>query len=169
MVSPVVSIIGAGVAGLACATELADRGVAVEVLERSARLGESACSWMAGGMLAPWCERATTDEIVARLGEPSIDWWRRHHPGTVSQGSLVLTPPRDAADLTRCAARTERYEWIDGDRIASLEPDLAGRFRRALFFADEAALPTGVRAMTNLAVDYLKSGGIATAKPAIKQ
>ena len=38
-----------------------------------------------------------------------------------------------------------------------------------LFFADEAALPTGVRAMTNLAVDYLKSGGIATAKPAIKQ
>ena len=37
-----------------------------------------------------------------------------------------------------------------------------------LFFADEAALPTGVRAMTNLAVDYLKSGGIATAKPAMK-
>ena len=38
-----------------------------------------------------------------------------------------------------------------------------------LFFADEAALPTGVRAMANLAVDYLKSGGIATAKPAMKQ
>ena len=38
-----------------------------------------------------------------------------------------------------------------------------------LFFADEAALPNGVRAMTNLAVDYLKSGGIATAKPAMKQ
>ncbi len=138
--SPVVTIIGAGVAGLACATELADRGVAVDLLERSGRVGEGACSWMAGGMLAPWCERATTDEIVARLGEPSIDWWRRHYPGTVSQGSLVLTPPRDAADLTRFAARTERYEWIDGDRIASLEPDLAGRFRRALFFADEAHL-----------------------------
>ena len=137
---PVVSIIGAGVAGLACATELADRGVTVEVLERGGRVGESACSWMAGGMLAPWCERATTDEIVARLGEPSIDWWRRHFPGTVSQGSLVLTPPRDAADLTRFAARTERYEWIDGDRIAALEPDLAGRFRRALFFPDEAHL-----------------------------
>jgi len=148
--SPVVSIIGAGVAGLACATELADRGVAVELLERSARLGESACSWMAGGMLAPWCERATTDEIVARLGEPSIDWWRRHYPGTVSQGSLVLTPPRDAADLTRFAARTERYEWIDGDRIASLEPDLAGRFRRALFFPDEAHLEPR-KALTSLA------------------
>jgi len=33
-----------------------------------------------------------------------------------------------------------------------------------LFFADEAALPTGVRAMANLAIDYLKSGGIAPAK-----
>ncbi len=137
---PVVTIIGAGVAGLACATELAARGVAVEVLERAAHLGDGACSWMAGGMLAPWCERATTDEIVARLGEPSIDWWRQHFPGTVSKGSLVLTPPRDAADLTRFASRTERHEWLDADGIAALEPDLAGRFRRALFFPDEAHL-----------------------------
>ena len=38
-----------------------------------------------------------------------------------------------------------------------------------LFFADEAARPTGVRAMANLAVDYLKSGGMASAKPAMKQ
>ncbi|MEO7963491.1 MAG: amidohydrolase, partial [Gemmatimonadaceae bacterium] len=29
-----------------------------------------------------------------------------------------------------------------------------------LFFADEAALPAGVRSMSNLAVDYLKSGGL---------
>ncbi|MGQ0646853.1 MAG: amidohydrolase [Gemmatimonadaceae bacterium] len=32
-----------------------------------------------------------------------------------------------------------------------------------LFFADEAALPTGVRAMANLAVDYLRSGGLRSA------
>ena len=35
-----------------------------------------------------------------------------------------------------------------------------------LFFADEAALPTGVRSMANLALDYLKSGGL---KPASVQ
>jgi amidohydrolase len=28
------------------------------------------------------------------------------------------------------------------------------------FFADEAALPTGVRALSSLAVDYLASGGM---------
>ena len=137
---PVVSIIGAGVAGLACATELSDRGVAVEVLERGGHLGEGACSWMAGGMLAPWCERATTDEAVARLGAPSIGWWRQHFPGTVCKGSLVVAPARDATDLTRFAARTERHEWLDSDGLAALEPDLAGRFRRALFFPDEAHL-----------------------------
>ena len=44
------------------------------------------------------------------------------------------------ADLTRFASRTERHEWLDADAIAALEPDLAGRFRRALFFPDEAHL-----------------------------
>ncbi len=135
-----ISVIGAGVAGLASAIELSGRGFAVEILDRAARLGEGACSWMAGGMLAPWCERATTDEIVAQRGEPSLDWWRRHFPGTVSNGSLVVAPARDAADLTRFAARTERHEWLDADQIAALEPDLSGRFRRALFFRDEAHL-----------------------------
>lgn len=137
---PAISVIGAGVAGLSCAVELSARGFAVEVVERAAALGEGACSWMAGGMLAPWCERATTDEAVARLGVPSIDWWRRHFPGTVCKGSLVVAPARDAADLTRFAQRTERFDWIDGDRLGDLEPDLAGRFRRSLFFPDEAHL-----------------------------
>ena len=91
-------------------------------------------------MLAPWCERATTEAVVAERGAPSIDWWARHFPGTVRKGSLVVAQPRDAADLTRFAQRTERYEWADADRIAALEPDLAGRFRRALFFPDEAHL-----------------------------
>ncbi len=135
-----ISVIGAGVAGLSCAVELSARGHAVEVIERASALGEGACSWMAGGMLAPWCERATTDEAVALLGAPSITWWLRNFPGTVQKGSLVVAPPRDAADLTRFAQRTERFEWIDGDGVGTLEPDLAGRFRRGLFFADEAHL-----------------------------
>ncbi|TAJ27699.1 MAG: glycine oxidase ThiO [Reyranella sp.] len=134
------SVIGAGVAGLACAVELSARGFAVEVLERAATLGEGACSWKAGGMLAPWCEAATTDEAVTRLGAPSIDWWDHHFAGTVRNGSLVVAPARDTADLTRFAQRTSRHEWIDRDRLAALEPDLAGRFRRALFFPDEAHL-----------------------------
>jgi glycine oxidase len=133
-------VVGAGVAGLTCALELADRGLAVEVVERRPRLGEGSCSWMAGGMLAPWCERATTDTAVAELGVPSIDWWLRHFPGTVSNGSLVVAPARDAAELTRFAERTDHHEWRDDAGLAALEPDLGGRFRRALFFLNEAHL-----------------------------
>ncbi len=55
-------------------------------------------------------------------------------PETVRQGSLVVAQPRDLPDLTRFAQRTERFDWLDADGIAALEPDLAGRFRRALFF-----------------------------------
>lgn len=154
---PAVSVIGAGVAGLASAVELIARGLAVEVLERAAALGEGACSWKAGGMLAPWCEAATTNEAVAHLGTPSIEWWLRNFPGTLRHGSLVVAPSRDVVELTRFAQRTSRHEWIDGERLAALEPDLAGRFRRALFFADEAHLDPR-RALAALAATLAARG-----------
>jgi glycine oxidase len=91
-------------------------------------------------MLAPWCERAATDEAVARLGAPALDWWLRHFPGTERHGTLVVAPARDIAELTRFAQRTDNYEWRDEAGIAALEADLAGRFRRALFFPGEAHL-----------------------------
>lgn len=140
MATPNVTVVGAGVAGLAAALELSERGLTVEVVERGRAPGDGACSWMAGGMLAPWCERATTDAAVATLGAPSIPWWLRNFPGAVQRGSLVVAQPRDVPELVRFAERTERYEWADADRIAALEPDLGGRFRKALFFRDEAHL-----------------------------
>jgi glycine oxidase len=140
LAKPTIIVIGAGVAGLASALELADRGLGVEVVERGRVLGEGSCSWMAGGMLAPWCERATTEPEVAEWGAPSIDWWAERFPETVRKGSLVVAQPRDLPDLTRFAQRTGRYDWLDADGIAELEPDLGGRFRRALFFPGEAHL-----------------------------
>jgi len=159
LAKPTIIVIGAGVAGLASALELADRGLAVQVVERGAALGEGACSWMAGGMLAPWCERATTEPEVADWGAPSIDWWAEHFPDTVRKGSLVITQPRDLPELTRFAQRTARFDWLDAEGIAAREPDLSGRFRRALFFADEAHLDPR-RALAALA-DRLRHRGIA--------
>ncbi|WP_287266967.1 FAD-dependent oxidoreductase, partial [Mesorhizobium sp.] len=42
--------------------------------------------------------------------------------------------------LHRFARRTAHFEWVDADGIAGLEPDLAGRFRAGLLFAEEAHL-----------------------------
>ncbi len=159
MAKPTIIVIGAGVAGLTSALELSGRGFAVEVVERGRALGEGACSWMAGGMLAPWCERATAEPEVAEWGAPSVAWWIDHFPQTVRKGSLVVAQARDAPDLARFANRTERFDWLDGDGIAALEPDLAGRFRRALFFPEEAHLDPR-RTMAALAA-RLQERGVA--------
>jgi glycine oxidase len=135
-----VRVIGAGVAGLACAVELAERGATVEVLEGGEALGSSSCSWYAGGMLAPWCELESAEPLVARLGGESLAWWRHRFPGTALIGSLVVAHARDAGDLAQFARRTERFEWLDGEAIAVLEPDLGGRFNRALYFREEGHL-----------------------------
>jgi len=135
-----VTVIGAGVAGLTCALELAERGVAVEILERSARLGAPACSWFAGGMLAPWCELESCDPLIARLGAESIPWWQERFAGTVVNGTLVVAHGRDAADLTQFAGRTAHFEPLAREDLAALEPDLAGRFSQGLYFGDEGHL-----------------------------
>lgn len=135
-----VSVIGAGVAGLACALELAERGVAVEVLERNARLGAPGCSWFAAGMLAPWCERESAEPLIAQLGLESIAWWQARFAATLVNGTLVVAHGRDTAELTDFGRRTSHFARIGAEEIASLEPDLAGRFASGLFFAQEAHL-----------------------------
>ncbi|OHV79581.1 glycine oxidase ThiO [Ensifer sp. LCM 4579] len=135
-----VLIKGAGVAGLTAAFELSRRGVAVEVVDTTDTVGAGASTY-AGGMLAPFCEREAADEAVLTLGLSSADWWEEALPGKVfRRGTLVVAAGRDSGELERFAARTRGYEWIDANVIGELEPDLAGRFDRALFFAEEAHL-----------------------------
>jgi glycine oxidase len=135
-----VAVVGAGVAGLACAIELAERGATVEVFDRGERLGAGSCSWFAGGMLAPWCELESAEPLVVRLGEESIAWWRHNFPATAMNGTLVVAHSRDTGELTQFGRRTTGFQWLDGAAIAELEPDLAGRFNKALFFAAEGHL-----------------------------
>lgn len=146
-----VTIVGAGVCGLVAATTLVERGVEVEIVERAGSLGARAASWQAGGMLAPWCEREGAEEIVATLGSRAVAWWAAHLPGAVTRaGTLVVAQPRDLGELDRFARRTRGFEWRDEAGVAALEPDLAGRFRKGLFFADEAHLDPR-RALASLA------------------
>lgn len=134
-----ITIAGAGVAGLACGYELAKRGERVRIYDRAPDLAGNACSWFAGGMLAPWCEGETAEPEVVRLGAGAINWWAQFTPVT-RRGTLVVAPPRDQAELARFARRTERHRSVTGDEIAHLEAALAGRFNSGLFFEDEAHL-----------------------------
>ncbi|NKN36082.1 glycine oxidase ThiO [Agrobacterium sp. a22-2] len=135
-----VLIKGAGVAGLTVALELARRGIEVDIVEPANSVASGA-SGLAGGMLAPWCERESADEAVLTLGKTAADWWEEALPGQVIRhGTLVVAAGRDTGELTRFAGRTSGCDWLDGPGIQALEPSLAGRFRKALFFRDEAHL-----------------------------
>jgi len=133
------TVVGAGVAGLTTAVTLAERGAHVTLVERSRELGDNA-SWLAGGMLAPFCEGESAPQSVVDLGQGAIDWWSARGPGVTREGTLVVAPARDTSEIDRFAARTTSHVRVDEERIAELEPDLAGRFRKGLFFADEGHL-----------------------------
>ncbi|WP_454746660.1 glycine oxidase ThiO [Ciceribacter selenitireducens] len=135
-----VLIKGAGVAGLTVALELTRHGIDVDVVERAAAVATGA-SGLAGGMLAPWCERESADETVLTLGKTAADWWEEALPGQVIRnGTLVVAAGRDTGELTRFAGRTSGCDWLDGAGIEALEPALGGRFKKALFFREEAQL-----------------------------
>ena len=130
------TVVGAGVVGLATAVTLAERGAKVSLVERSAELGGNA-SWLAGGMLAPFCEGESAPPKVVELGKRAIGWWDARVPGVVRKGTLVVAPPRDVGEIERFAQRTFGHQRVDEPRIAALEPDLSGRFHKGLFFPDE--------------------------------
>ncbi|MDO8279486.1 MAG: FAD-dependent oxidoreductase [Burkholderiaceae bacterium] len=155
-----ITILGAGVAGLCSATVLAERGLSVKVVDNGP--GGAGASWLAGGMLAPFVEGESAPPEVARLGAAAAEWWRARAPGVVRHGTLVVAPARDRAELDRFATRTTDHARIGADRIAELEPALAGRFANALYYEAEAhqdprlalrALVDGVR-QRRLAIRY---------------
>lgn len=152
------TIVGAGVVGLACAVELAGRGVEVEVVERSDSLGAQACSWRAGGMLAPWCEQESAEPLVKRLGEQAIPWWKDKFPATVQHGTLVIAHGRDVVELSEFARRSDGWRSLDREQLEELEPDLVGRFQQALFYEQEAHVDP--RAALSALVERLSEQGV---------
>ncbi len=133
-----ITILGAGVMGLCIATELAARGIDPRIIDPAGKPGSQACSWRAGGMLAPYCEAESAEPVVLRLGLDAADWWEAHGAEVIRRGTLVLAPSRDRAELDRFARLTQAHQAVDNDQIATLEPELAGRFTRGLHFATEA-------------------------------
>lgn len=163
-----ITIIGAGVAGLCIARTLLDRGADVVLVDRQTGVGPHACSWWAGGMLAPFCEGESAEEPVVRLGSEAADWWAIKTNAVHRCGSLVVSPARDKSDITRFARRTSGFREVTGPEISTLEPDLGDRFAKGLFFESEAHLAPRV-ALGQLRAGLVADGAqfvIADADPA---
>jgi glycine oxidase len=142
-----ITVAGGGVIGLWQALTLARAGHDVTLLEESQEPFSNAASRHAGVMLAPDCEGETAPDIVRSAGHEGLTIWRATYPGLINAGSLVLALPRDQPELARFERMTTNFERIDSAKLSSLEPDLAGRFTQALYFANEAhmAAPAALR------------------------
>lgn len=134
-----ITIAGAGLAGLTSALELARAGARVRVYEACPEIGVGSVARFAGGMLAPWCEGESTEDEVITLGAAAANWWADITPVT-RRGTLVIAPPRDRAELARFGRRCYGFRELARGEIDALEPALAGRFSRGLFFEKEAHL-----------------------------
>jgi len=135
-----IEIIGAGVAGLCSAWLFAERDCEVTLRSASDGIDDSCCSWWAGGMLAPWCEMESTEPLIGVLGVESMEFWKRATTQVVSNGSLVIASARDTPDLVQFANRATNHQSIEGEQLAELETDLAGRFSKGLLFEQECHL-----------------------------
>ncbi len=103
------AIVGAGVIGLACAFELARRGVDVTLLERD-QPGTGA-STVAAGMLAPSSELEKTPQVLVDLQLDSL----RRYPDFVAAV--------EAASGQSCGYRDDGTLWVSRHRDDELELD----------------------------------------------
>ncbi|WP_332060332.1 glycine oxidase ThiO [Bartonella sp. CB74] len=148
---------GAGVGGLTVAFMLQQKGISVTI-SSPPHSPVGTASWYAGGMLAPYCERENTEQIVEDLGIQAIQWWRKTLPNLVIQkGTLVVAPIRDMVELERFSVRTHNHKMINSAEITRLEPDLSERFNCALFYENEAHIDPR-KALITLKENLIKNG-----------
>lgn len=134
------TILGGGVCGLAMAAELSSRGAKVTVIDPKGPPGDHACSWWAGGMLAPDCEGVSAEPEIVRQGRKAAAWWESQGGAVHHEGTLVVALSRDQSDLATFARRAPTATTLSKTQIADCEPHLADRYSKALFLTDEGHL-----------------------------
>lgn len=152
-----VAIVGAGPMGLVTALMCARAGLKVAIYERQSDFSGSP-AWNGTGVLAPDCEADGADATIVDLGRRSVELWPTLIPGLITNGALVLGNRRLPTALDDYSTFVLNYEWVDEERIAALEPSLAGVYSRGMYFpqaahADPRTLFTGLK-------DVLEAGGI---------
>jgi len=135
-----INVVGAGILGLWQAYKLAQDGFQVALYEKSAVPFEASSSRLAGAMLAPFCEAEASEQHLIPHAQRSLELWCQSPFSVSRNGTLIVAPPRDRAELNAFEKRTLGHQRLGVDEICQLEPVFEGRFQYALFYKDEAHL-----------------------------
>lgn len=142
---------GGGVAGLVTALLCARRGHTCALFDAGPASAHR-CSRHAGGMLAPLSELDIVEPVLTRLGLDAAEEWSvllgDDARGDLfdAQGSLLVAHRpewpllRQLLQRIHSAGLAERAEAVGEQRIAQLEPWLAGRMRRGVWIASEGVV-----------------------------
>lgn len=149
MTHPDVLVLGGGIIGLACARELALRGLRVELVERLPAGAEA--SLAAAGMLAPLGELSVPGPLLD-VCRASRDLWGPWVAALESEtglsvdydtsGALVVAlDEEEEAELDRLALAArelgERADEVEMPALRHWVPDVTPRVRRVLHLPDE--------------------------------
>ncbi len=152
-----ITVLGAGITGLLQALTLAKNGHQVTLIEKSKEPFSNAASRIAGAMLAPYCESEIREDLILDLGPKSIKYWQQLLPDLKCMGTLVVALPRDLQELTRFEKVTIGGKSIGENDLNELEPDLAGRFLKGIYYPEEAHIEPAV-IMQSLLEQAIKAG-----------
>lgn len=141
------AIVGAGIMGLLTARELMSLGWRVTVYEKHSEMEyRNTTSFAAGGMLAPFSELESSDELICKLGLGSIRLWRAicdELPSPMffkTNGTLFLSHQRDRPHFENATRRIFQYvkeseaHWV---KVSDLEPELDDSFGQGLYLPNE--------------------------------
>jgi D-hydroxyproline dehydrogenase subunit beta len=146
-----VVVVGAGIAGVSVALELAERDVAVHLLDRAEVAGGSTGAGEGNVLL---CDKVPGPELeLAKLGHQLYDELEERYPDVARirrKGALLVYPDADAVqrrDALAAAMAAEAVACVplDGDEARAIEPELAPDIAGALLFpTDLQCDPLGI-------------------------
>ncbi len=158
-----VRIVGAGIAGLTAAYEFACAGCHVELVERREGPGLG-CSFLAGGMISPWCEEEGAEPSVVATGRriaALLDRDRAGRDDARLAGARARARSRGTDALRASDARARAYRRRRrSPRLSPISP--AASTKRCYFpreahldpRAATAALAERLAAMANVSLRY---------------
>ncbi len=184
-----VGIAGAGILGRLIACYCLEDGWNVTIFDEGAespcpmagitaagaaaqKCGSGGCpspSYVAAGMLAPYCEMRYDEPIVPRLGRESLDMWsdiiKKVGGDVFSQraGSLVVVHQQDKNEFLRLKHMVETFtkepvmEHVKGAALRELEPEIDPRITEGLYFPLEGQVDS--RGMMAALGSHLRKSG----------